>query len=215
MLKEIWNEIRSLPYGMVFSQKIFLRKKMKMKKLIYYFLPLLSLVFACDKSESGDLSSPTVSGSLNGAPVDFTVILSDVISSNGSETAYIVMRRDFEGFNKPSSNGKQLLIRIEPYTGKGSYQVNSNSFWVFEEEINISGGNFSSTLHRFSSDETSGSMKVEITEDAIKQGKRTLVGSFEGINGITEKVTSTGSQSTTLKSMEFKNITFVAPEGAL
>lgn len=57
-------------------------------------------------------------------------------------------------------------------------------------------------------------MKVEITEDGIKQEKRTLIGKFEGINGITEKVTSTGSQATNLVTKEFKDVSFVAPKGA-
>lgn len=185
-----------------------------MKKLFYYFLPLLAFSFACEETENGDLASPTVTGTLNGAPIDFTEIFSDITSSNGSETAYIVMRRDFEGYNNPSTDGKQLLIRIDPYTGEGTYQVNSNSFWVYSEEITVSGGDVSYTLHRFSSDEASGSMKVEITEDGIKQGKRTLIGKFEGINGITEKVTSTESQTSNLIAKEFKDVSFVAPEGA-
>ncbi|MHA7128397.1 hypothetical protein [Algoriphagus namhaensis] len=186
-----------------------------MKKSIYLLIPFLLFALSCQDSEESDLSQPGVTGTLNGNPVDFSTIVSDVVSSNGTETAYIVMRKDFQGFNQPATNGQQLLIRIEPYTGPGTYRVNANTFWVYEEEINNSGNNFSSMLHRFSSDESAGSMLVEITEDASKNGKRTLVGKFEGVNGITEKVSATGSQPQTLKTMDFKNVGFVAPEGSL
>lgn len=185
-----------------------------MKKSIYIFLPFLLFIFSCKDSEETDLSQPGVTGTLNGSPVDFSSIVSDVVNSNGAETAYIVMRKDFQGFNQPATNGQQLLIRIEPYDGPGTYRVNANTFWVYEEEINNSGNSFSSILHRFSSDESTGSMLVEITEDEVKQGKRTLVGKFEGVNGITEKVSETGSQTQTLKTMDFKNVGFVAPKGA-
>lgn len=185
-----------------------------MKKFIYFLLPIFALVLGCSDSEDVDPTQPSVSGTLNGTAVDFTTILSDIVSNNGTETAYIVMRKDFQGFNQPATNGKQLLIRIEPYTGPGTYRVNANTFWVFEEEINIAGTDFSAVLHRFSSDETMGSMSVEITQDTEKQGKRTLVGKFEGVNGITEKVSATSSQVQAVQTMEFKNVAFVAPKGA-
>jgi len=187
-----------------------------MRKLTYLYLAAIALLsFSCDKTEDGDLITPKATGTLNGNTLEFTTILSDVISNNGVETAYIVMRKDFEGYNKPATNGQQLLIRIEPFNGPGTYSVNANSFWVFEDEITISGSNITSTLHRFSSDESSGLMKVIITEDAVKQGKRTLVGSFEGKNGISIKNTGTANQSLPLKSMEFKSVTFTAPDGEL
>lgn len=184
-----------------------------MKKTALILTAIILSFTSCDKAEEGNLLEPLATGTLNGILLDFNVIMSDVIQSNGTETAYIVMRKDFEGYNKPSANGKQLLIRIEPYNGAGTYNVNANSFWILAEEITIAGSVYNATNHRFSSDEKDGMMKVVITEDAVKQGKRILVGNFEGKNGITEKITSTGSQTQPLKTMEFKNVSFVAPEG--
>jgi hypothetical protein len=56
-------------------------------------------------------------------------------------------------------------------------------------------------------------MKIGITKATAKEGKRTLVGSFERQNGITKKSISNESQVQTLKTMDFKSMTLVVLAG--
>ncbi len=154
-----------------------------------------------------------VTGKVNGQDIGLVKVFSDVSSGGGSTTAYIVARKDFEGFDKPATNGKQLLIRISPYNGIGTYNSSAQAFWVYEENINTNGStSLSSKLHRYSNTETSGNISIEITSDNTENGKRVLRGKFSGESGTTLQINGMNEVKLPLETLKISDLSFIAPQ---
>ena len=138
-------------------------------------------------------------------------ITSDISGSGSGTVMYITAKTDFESFNKPAKNGKQLLIRIQPYTGVGQYTV-AQGFWNYSSDINVTDAtNATWTTNRYSSTEKTGSMSLEITSDKTEDGKRVIRGKFSGESGVTIKNTYATQKEVPLELFKLTDVDFVAP----
>ena len=168
----------------------------------------------CKKDAELEISSEgKISGKINGTAIPPSTIFSDIQTSGSSEVMYITARTDFESFSKATTNGKQLLVRIQPYTGVGKYTTTAQGFWVYSTDINVVDANNAKwTIHRYSDKEKSGSMNLEITSDKTENGKRVVRGKFSGESGITLKIVNNVQTEVPLESFKLSEIDFVAPQ---
>lgn len=176
-------------------------------------LSVLLLAGGCKKDDNVEISSEgKITGKINGVDIGPSTIFSDIQTSGSSQVMYITAKTDFESFSKPSTNGKQLLVRIQPYTGIGKYTTTAQGFWVYSTNIKVVDASTGSwTTHRYSDTEKTGSMNLEITSDKTENGKRVIRGKFSGESGVTLKISNFDQKEVPLEAFKLSDINFVAP----
>ncbi|RYE14559.1 MAG: hypothetical protein EOP51_27945 [Sphingobacteriales bacterium] len=186
-----------------------------MKKYIIMILASGILAAGCGKDDELELETSAegkITGKVNGTDIGMATITSEVSTSGGSQVLYITARKDFESYTKPTTNGKQLLIRIQPYTGVGTYTTTAQSFWTYTDNITVvDANNYSWKLHRYSTTETTGSMNVQITSDNTENGKRVIRGKFTGESGVTLMINGANETKPPLEVFKLTAIDFIAP----
>ena len=191
-----------------------------MKNYILIILSVLICLGGCSKEDSKSelevSAEGKMTGKVNGTDIGMATIFSDVSGTGDAQTMYITARKNLESLSKAATNGKQFLIRVQPYKGVGNYTVSANSFWTYMENINIVDNNNSSDkTHSFGSTDTKGSMSVEITSDKTEGGKRVIRGKFSGESGSTiqtdTKLGKVVRQTLTLEAFKLTDISFIAP----
>ncbi len=187
-----------------------------MKKFTLMILSVLVLAVGCKKDKDNNVeiaADGKITGKLNGAELKFASVTSDIQTSGSSEVMYITANSNFVDYKTPTTNGKQLLVRVQPYKGVGTYTKSDQSFWVYRENINIvDAAHLTYKIHRYTDTETKGSMSLEITSDKTENGKRVVRGKFSGESGVTLQIKDYEPNKTLpLEAFALTSVNFIAP----
>ncbi|MCC5919000.1 MAG: hypothetical protein JJU02_16920 [Cryomorphaceae bacterium] len=182
----------------------------------------ICLLFACSKDdddENNGTTEGTVTGNIGGVTLNDPDVFSHFSTNaiNNDNVLYVEVWDGFSGNNNPSSDGKALMIRIEPYNGPGTYGANENSFWTFRENIQTDGTWQNNTFiqHEYGDDLPQGAMSVVISKDETLGGTRVISGTLNGESGRTKSFDGMDQQELTLQTFKIEDMDFVAPERSM